>query len=94
MPVAPYFALVDGRRGVVVGEGAANTWDRVHDLLDRALADAGYEGGQVRRRDLLFGKARTERVDRDLRQAGFVPGDERLYHPAATDASDEEQDPT
>ena len=29
VPVAPYFALVDGRRGVVVGEGAANSWDRV-----------------------------------------------------------------
>ena len=83
VPVAPYFALVDGRRGVVVGEGAANTWERVRNLLDRALADAGYGGGQVRRRDLLLGRARTERVDRDLLEAGFVPGDERLYHPPA-----------
>lgn len=83
VPVAPYFALVDGRRGVVVGEGAANTWERVRHLLERAIADAGYGGGQVRRRDLLLGKARTERVDRDLREAGFVPGDERLHHPPA-----------
>jgi hypothetical protein len=89
VPVAPYFALVDGRRGVVVGEGAANNWDRVSHLLDRALADAGYGGRQVRRRDLLLGKARTERVDRDLVDAGFTPGDERLYHPPAAGAPTE-----
>lgn len=80
VPVAPYFALVDGRRGIVVGEGAAASWDRVRTLLDRALADAGYGGGQVRRRDLLLGKARTERVDRDLARAGLTPGDPRLFH--------------
>ncbi|HSP03209.1 MAG TPA: hypothetical protein VLR27_06885 [Acidimicrobiales bacterium] len=83
VPVAPYFVLVDGRRGIVVGEGAANTWDRVRNLLDRALADAGYAGNQVRRRDLLLGRARNERVDRDLRAAGLVPGDDRLYHEPA-----------
>jgi hypothetical protein len=88
IPVAPYFVLVDGRRGVVVGEGAANTWERVRHLLDRALADAGYGGGQVRRRDLLLGKARTERVDRDLIDAGFTPGDARLYHPPATETDE------
>lgn len=85
IPVAPYFVLVDGRRGVVVGEGAANTWERVAKLLDTALADAGYAGGQVRRRDLLLGKARTERVDRDLAAAGFTPGDPRLHHPTAAE---------
>ena len=83
IPVAPYFVLVDGRRGVVVGEGAANSWERVRTLLDRALADAGYASGQVRRRDLLLGKARTERVDRDLLDAGLTPGDPRLFHPPA-----------
>ncbi|HEY1116634.1 MAG TPA: hypothetical protein VGE43_02950 [Acidimicrobiales bacterium] len=87
VPVAPYFALVDGRRGVVVGEGAAASWDRVRTLLDRALADAGYGGGQVRRRDVLLGKARTERVDRDLARAGLAPGDPRLFHePLVRDA--------
>jgi len=90
VPVAPYFALVDGRRGVVVGEGAANTWERVRTLLDRALADAGYGEGQVRRRDLLLGRARTERVDRDLIEAGFLPGDERLHHPRAQTPDDGE----
>ena len=94
VPVAPYFALVDGRRGVVVGEGAAASWDRVRTLLDRALADAGYGGGQVRRRDLLLGKSRTERVDRDLARAGLTPGDPRLFHePLARDDDAASDDP-
>ena len=88
IPVAPYFVLVDGRRGMVVGEGAANTWERVRALLDRAMADAGYGAGQVRRRDVLLGKTRTERVDRDLIDAGFTPGDPRLYHQPTSDTDD------
>lgn len=80
VPVAPYFVLVDGRRGIVAGEGAASSWELVSDLLDRALSDAGYAEPTVRRRDVLLGKARTDRVDRDLRAAGLEPGDPRLYH--------------
>lgn len=85
IPVAPYFALVDGRRGVVIGEGAAASWDRVRDLLQRSLADADLarspdDEGTVRRRDLLTGRVRGERVDRDLLDAGIEPGDPRLYH--------------
>lgn len=86
IPVAPYFALVDGRRGVVVGEGAAASWDRVRDLIARALADAEVgtslpsTGGQVRRRDVLTGRVRSERVDQDLLDAGLQPGDPRLHH--------------
>jgi hypothetical protein len=38
--VAPYFVLVDGGRGAVVGEGAAASWDQVERLLNQALADA------------------------------------------------------
>ncbi len=80
IPVAPYFVLVDGRRGVVAGEGAAHSWALVSQLLDRALADAGYAEGELRRRDILLGRRRHERVDLDLRDAGIVPGDPRLYH--------------
>lgn len=86
IPVAPYFALVDGRSGVVVGEGAAASWERVRDLITRALADAEVgaslpsTGGKVRRRDVLTGKVRGERVDQDLLDAGLEPGDPRLYH--------------
>jgi hypothetical protein len=81
IPVAPYFVLVDGARGVVVGEGAAHSWALVLELLERALADAGYRGRQVKRRDMFLGRARARRVDADLLEAGIVPGDPRLHHP-------------
>lgn len=38
--VAPYFVLVDGDRGEIVGEGAAASWDQVRRLLEQAVADA------------------------------------------------------
>ena len=41
VPVAPFFVLVDGASGAVIGEGAANTWEHVHALLVNALEDAG-----------------------------------------------------
>lgn len=86
IPVAPYFALVDGRRGVVVGEGAAASWERVRDLIQRSLADAALEetlpaeSGKVRRRDVLTGRVRGARIDQDLLDAGIEPGDPRLFH--------------
>lgn len=64
IPVAPYFVLVDGRRGVVVGEGAAASWDRVRDLLRRAMADADLGHGKLDRRELFQGR-RAERAERD-----------------------------
>src|SRR4029077_3722329 len=41
VPVAPFFVLIDGASGEVIGEGAANEWGQVHSLLHTALADAG-----------------------------------------------------
>lgn len=38
--VAPYFVLVDGQRGSVIGEGSAASWDQVYRLLEQAVADA------------------------------------------------------
>ncbi|MEZ5342841.1 MAG: hypothetical protein R2706_15790 [Acidimicrobiales bacterium] len=81
IPVAPYFVLVDGERGVVVGEGAAHSWELVRQLLDRALADAGYGKATMKRRDLFLGRTRARRVDQELLEAGIVPGDPQLYHP-------------
>ncbi len=81
IPVAPYFVLVDGRNGLVAGEGAAATWDRVTALLGKALADAGYDGEtRLTRRDLFTRGPREDRADRDLADAGILPGDPRLYH--------------
>lgn len=89
IPVAPYFVLVDGRSGLVAGEGAAATWERVIALLGKALADAGYDGeNRLTRRDLFTRSPRQDRADRELADAGILPGDPRLYHdelPASTD---------
>src|SRR4029077_6351894 len=41
VPVAPFFVLVDGASGDVIGEGAANEWGQVQSLLHTALDDAG-----------------------------------------------------
>ncbi len=91
VPVAPYFALVDG--GEVVGEGAAGTWPQVVDLLGKSLADAGRSlspvgGGAPSRRAFLTGGDRTARIDAELAAAGIEPGDPRLYEPV-TDPGEE-----
>ncbi|MEY2450632.1 MAG: hypothetical protein QOD92_206 [Acidimicrobiaceae bacterium] len=63
VPGAPYFILVDGPRGEVVGEGTATTWERVQNLMAQAGAD----------------DREQRSVDRDLRAAGIEPGDSSLY---------------
>jgi hypothetical protein len=63
VPGAPYFILVDGRLGRVVGEGTATSWERVQHLIEQASVDTD--------------ERRT--VDGDLRAAGIEPGDPSLY---------------
>jgi hypothetical protein len=75
VPGAPYFVLVDGPRGEVVGEGAATSWPQVRNLIEQALADSAERGAGARNRHA--------RVDDELRAAGIEPGDPRLY-PGAT----------
>jgi len=66
IPVAPYFVLVDGATGAVIGEGAAATWDQVRDLMSQSLEDG-------RPQD------RPARVNAELRAAGIEPGHPSLY---------------
>jgi hypothetical protein len=66
--VAPYFVLVDGASGSVMGEGAASSWDQVQRLLEQALADA------------TVGTRRLAAEDA-LREAGIGPGDPSLRPP-------------
>ena len=47
VPVAPYFAYVDGATATVVGEGAAGSWNHLSDMLAQALADAGFDGART-----------------------------------------------
>jgi hypothetical protein len=80
VPVAPYFAFVDGGSGAVVGEGAAGTWHHLTAMLDQALADAGVEWRAGRRHRARAGsRAREAHADAQLRAAGIEPGDPRLY---------------
>jgi len=80
VPVAPYFALVDGPSGDVIGEGAAATWDNLRQMIEQALADAGMASGRKGRRRR---ESPERRVDSDLLKAGVEPGDPRLYAPDA-----------
>ncbi|MEI7592271.1 MAG: hypothetical protein WCK41_03525 [Actinomycetes bacterium] len=93
VPVAPYFILVDGTLNRVVGEGAATSWDQVRNLMDQALADAGLaaergrniSNGPRAESARQNGEARAERIDAELRAAGFEPGDPRLYQQPASE---------
>ncbi|MBA3266917.1 MAG: hypothetical protein H0T70_01480 [Acidimicrobiia bacterium] len=85
VPVAPYFAYVDGPSGKVVGEGAGQSWKQVTSLLEQALADAEAAGGPPRHaasprppRDVVDTETRS---DRDLAEAGILPGHPSLYPP-------------
>jgi hypothetical protein len=77
VPVAPYFAYVDGPSGAVVGEGAANTWEQLTGMMEQALTDAGMDASPRQRR--RTGRERTERVDRALQSSGIEPGHPSLY---------------
>jgi hypothetical protein len=93
VPVNPYFLLVDGPRGRVIGEGAAATWAQVADLLRRAAADHGAVpatgsarragGGGVDRRRArvseLDSRQRDALAEAELLSAGIGPGHPSLY---------------
>lgn len=87
VPVSPYFILVDGPNGQVVGEGAGTTWEQVHSLLGQAVADAGLTTGGGRHNGTAGGADRENRADEELRAAGIEPGDPSLY---VTDAPESE----
>jgi hypothetical protein len=70
VPGSPYFALVDGRTGRVVGSGTATGWEQVHGLLSQALDDEAMGGT----------------VDEALAASGIGPGHPSLYpEPAGPD---------
>ncbi len=99
VPVAPYFVYVDGPSGRVIGEGAGQSWKQVTSLLGQALADAEEAGGRARRRPPASpvppnsvqtdtGSLDTEtRSDRELAEAGILPGHPSLYPSPASPPS-------
>jgi hypothetical protein len=67
VPGSPYFALVDGRSGRVVGSGTATGWEQVRGLLAQALGD----------------EALGTTVDDALAASGIGPGHPSLYPDAS-----------
>ncbi len=83
IPVAPYFVLVEGATGRIVGEGAAATWTQVSSLLGQALSD---QHASARRR--RSGARRHADTDAALLAAGIKPGDASLYPTTPPDVDD------
>lgn len=87
VPGSPYFVLVDGRSGLVQGEGTGIDWDQVKGLLTQVQDDAAYAQDLESRRTSKY-KAddeRERRVDDELMAAGIAPGDASLYGEGADD---------
>lgn len=87
VPGSPYVVHVDGRTGRVRGEGTGGSWEQVARLLADATGDLAYVGGPRRARRAGADLRREADTDRALLEAGFVPGDERLWVPLDTDGS-------
>ena len=78
VPGSPYFALVDGSAGRVIGEGTGSSWQQVQSLLAHAAGDEA-----TRSVSIGGGAAATEaRIDLELLANGIGPGDPRLYRTA------------
>ncbi|MEX0663468.1 MAG: hypothetical protein WD598_01705 [Acidimicrobiia bacterium] len=89
VPVAPYFAYVDGPTSAIVGEGAAMTWEHLVGMMEQAIADAGLStSGRGGRRRRAGGRAREARADADLLRAGIEPGHPSLYPTSEDDLHD------
>jgi hypothetical protein len=73
VPGAPYFALIEPETHRVIGEGSAMTFESLEEFLSDATNDQQWDlqtSGQPSEED---------RIDADLRRAGILPGDPRLY---------------
>ena len=82
VPGSPFFVLVDGASGRRIGEGVANHFDQVVELVRRAESDTRSFSLASRSRsfaDGLDGPARELDNDRELIKAGILPGDPSLY---------------
>ena len=81
VPGSPFFVLVDGTAGRRVGEGVANHFSQVAELVRRAEVDVAAFSLDTRPgRDVgLDGPARESANDRELLDAGIRPGDPSLY---------------
>ncbi len=81
VPGSPFFVLVDGASGRRIGEGVANHFRQVAELVRRAEVDAGgfTTGAPTSRETGIAGPAHESANDAELRAAGVLPGDPSLY---------------
>jgi hypothetical protein len=82
VPGSPFFVLVEASSGRRIGEGVANHFDQVVELVRRAESDASALSLGSRSRSFsegLDGPARELDNDRELMAAGIYPGDPSLY---------------
>ena len=88
VPGSPFFVLVDGPSGRRIGEGVANHFHQVAELVRRAEVDARSFAPGSRSRayaEGLDGPARELANDRELMAAGILPGDPSLYPSSLAD---------
>jgi hypothetical protein len=88
VPGSPFFVLIDGASGRRIGEGVANHFEQVIELVRRAESDTrSFSLGSRSRSyaDGLDGPGRELENDRELIRAGVMPGDPSLY-PSSLDA--------
>jgi hypothetical protein len=88
VPGSPFFALVDGRTGRRIGEGVAQRFSQVVELVRRAQVDVRpFDlGSRSRATDEgLDGPARESANDEELLAAGIHPGDGSLYPKTLSD---------
>ena len=88
VPGSPFFVLVDGSADRRIGEGVANHFSQVVELVRRAQVDMQAFGIGTRSdrgsRSRAFaggldGPERESANDQELRAAGILPGDPSLY---------------
>jgi hypothetical protein len=82
VPGSPFFVLIDGRSGRRIGEGVAQQFHQVVELVRRAEVDAReFHVGNTSRAyaEGLDGPERESANDRELMAAGILPGDPSLY---------------
>jgi hypothetical protein len=82
VPGSPFFALVDGSTGRRIGEGVAQRFSQVVELVRRAQVDVQpFSLGSRGRASAegLDGPARESANDRELLAAGIHPGHSSLY---------------
>jgi hypothetical protein len=84
VPGSPYFVLVDGPSGRVVGQATGDTW---HDVRRRLGLTGSHRPGRANRAS--NDPDRRERVDAELLAAGIGPGHPSLYADASPEADQE-----